>query len=568
MAETTFLVYKVPLNQLARRVALPVTALLPPIINDEVVSISIAHGGPLEESKVDKLKTKGSITKDILDILSREQLIKAELVVLADSDILNNLLYDTLFDAEGSSLAIDAESAAMSILSTIRDTDGVCIELALETLKSIAGKNGIELPELITPKMAQVLISHPLFTVDTEKVVLKVIRDVMEREPIRRLVDAYFSKVKEIKSDIATEAIREMMVTFLIENGIVFKPELLVNPNPRRNELKSYDEHFITAFVEARKQCMGEDPITSISTGGSLSSWNFIIDTSQHLAAQEIISENILAAAALKYIYYLGEKAGIFRMCDYLVLNWAAGALDITEGSGADKLYRYYKLREQRIEEAERGMVYRRVFDFGSADVLSRMVVNEHYSGLWHKLMKEATDYIDKLEKSKQYNTYYSNVSRKPIELAALDLQYNLTEYATGMIHMQARELYAQLTDAIEIFSHEDVLAHYGGKRRKSMWRVIEELFRQEKGSTPNIASIKTLGIEGYNILRWISGLGTKYMINTNDTGFSNFLRSAEAWIISASSDEGEFLEEDEDADEFDDEYDDENEDDFEDEFE
>jgi hypothetical protein len=145
--------------------------------------------------------------------------------------------------------------------------------------------------------------------------------------------------------------------------------------------------------------------------------------------------------------------------------------------------------------------------------------------------MSEVARYIDKTERVTEGTSERSPVSRAGIYQATRELQYNLTEHCTGMAHMQVSELYFQLQDGFDILRDEEIIAHFGGSRRKSMWTVIEHLSRQEFGDAPNIGAYRRLAVEGNVVFRWIADFNDA---PTPDQ-FAKFLTSAEAYILAAS---------------------------------
>lgn len=182
-------------------------------------------------------------------------------------------------------------------------------------------------------------------------------------------------------------------------------------------------------------------------------------------------------------------------------------------------------------------MVYRRVLNKGNVDVLERMVVNEAFPNLWHNLMAEVADYIDKTEKVTNGTSESSPVSRSRIFQAVKDLQYNLTEYCTGMAHIQARELYAQLQECVDLLRDPEILAYFGGNRRKSLWTVIEKLSKQEFGASPNIAALRSLAVDGNTLFRFIADFTDG---GVRQEEFNRFLQAAEAYILNFSTVGGE----------------------------
>lgn len=401
---------------------------------------------------------------------------------------------------------------------------------------------------------SKLLISNP------GPVILKTFQAIQTENHIPAWIDKFKDK-NEIEDDRFTPSIETGMKDFLLRRGVRLREEGVSD-----KAYEKYGDQLADAFHYAyQREIGGYDPVDSALTGGAVDTWDFTVDTFEDVGQQEVLSTNILAAGALLYIYYLGERMGIFNLVDVLVLNWATGLIDVVEGEGVKKLYRYWKLREQRMTTQERMMVYRRVLNLGNGEVLSRMTINEHFPNLWRNVMTEVAEYIDKKERSKS-DPYYSPVSITGIELAAKDLAYNLTEYTTGMVHMQIREMYAQLQRAIEILRDEQVLSHFGGTRRKTLSKVIETLSKQEYQKSPNIAAVRTLAVEGYKILQAIADNSQAL-----EAAISTIVDSGEAWVIAASAEEeSDFMEGDtreetdqDDFDSFEDEDDDFGEDNF-----
>jgi len=359
--------------------------------------------------------------------------------------------------------------------------------------------------------------------------ILALIDHINDQQQLPALIEIYIEH-SGIDESRFTNEVRSEMVKYLLERGVKIDSVDDV-------EQGFYDELFALAYENAITRKSGsKDPIdAAYQPGGGMAGagWDFSVDLFEDVEQQGIVRENILAAGAIDYIFELGEHMGIFRLADALVVNWASGAIDIVNGDVVSLLYRYWKLRDQRISPEERGMVYRRVLNKGDTDVLDRMVVNEEFPNLWHNLMAEVADYIDKTEKVTNGTTDSSPVSRSRIYQATRDLQYNLTEFSTGMAHIQSHEMYAQLQECISLLRDPEIMAYFGGNRRKSLWTVIEQLSKQEFGSSPNIAALRSLATDGNTIFRFIADFKEG---SVRQEDFNKFLQAAEAYILNYST--------------------------------
>lgn len=348
-----------------------------------------------------------------------------------------------------------------------------------------------------------------------------------------RNIPDYLSKYIEVRSALPessfTPAIQKLMVDYLIKLGVDFNSNKQNKTPQQLFDEGAYDEYFILAYNEALKlSAVADDPIDTARVKGGQVTWNFQVDSFDAVDRQGVIPTNIKAAGALDYVYTIGELMRVFDVANALVLRWASGMLDIPEGATASALYRFHKLRNERNTPAERAMLYKRVLNKGNGKLLSSMVVNTAFSGLWHQLMAEVAEYIRKSERSKDVW-----VSKSPLYQATKNLQYNLTEHMTGMSHVQVTEDYAHLQEALDILRSEEVLTHFGG-RRKSLWSVIEQIAKEDLGVMIPTSTLRSLAVEGNRIFQWIASFETEAAVRSAD--FDSLLSAAESWIIAQAS--------------------------------
>jgi hypothetical protein len=359
----------------------------------------------------------------------------------------------------------------------------------------------------------------------------------------------------EVDVDTVTDdpdELQRQMWRYLKGRGVRMDKQVVFNEG-------GYDEILFSAFDRAARVISGGDDrfdkARSADGFSDDSAWDFKVETFDTLADQGISPESIRAAGAIDYIFEFGERMGVFQLAEALVLNWSSGIIDVSAGAAAGKLYRYWKLIDDRSDADERGMLYRRVLNKGGAKVLSRMVVNEGYPQIWSSLMNEIARYIDKSEQVEQGRREFSPVSAAPIYEAVRELQYNLTEYCNGMAFMQARELYATLQQAFDILRDPDIVAYFGGPRRRNMWRVIEEMSKRDLRRSVPIGPLVRVAIDGNKIYQLCADFDEG---SVNQDWLLALVDAGEAYIINSSIVDGQLggatnggIQEDEEDDDF-----------------
>ena len=349
------------------------------------------------------------------------------------------------------------------------------------------------------------------------------------RRDIGRVEDAvrnFAEKTDEVdRVRLKDPRIQQRMIAFLKDLGVNFPKDAGSGRGAK------FDEYFALAYNQAIRAGDGAtvDPIDAVRTKGALTDWDFTVDTFETVEEQGVVPQNILAAGALDYVYNLGERLGMFKLADALVLRWASGAFDAEPGQASADLYRYWKLRSERISPEERAMMYRRILATGDGKLLSGMVENDELPKLWGTLMEKATDFIRRSEDNASPDR---PVSRQTIYQATKQLQFNLTEYVTGMAHMQITEMYHHLLEAKTVLEH--AIDYFSTGSRKSLWTVIERASREWFDEAPNISAIRSAAVDGNKVFQWIANFDQS---NVTDDQFQTFLEAAEAWILAQASD-------------------------------
>jgi hypothetical protein len=307
--------------------------------------------------------------------------------------------------------------------------------------------------------------------------------------------------------------------------------------NQQRFALGGYDELLFTAYDRSlTAQRGGDDPLVSIQRGEDIGTWDFSVERFETTIDQGIDAHAVRAAGAIDYIYELGERMGVFRLAEALVLNWAAGRIDVVDNRATTRLYAYWKQLDDRSDADERGMLYRRVLGKGQSQLISKMVANDGLQPLWSNLMGEIATFIDKSERLESGLSDTSSVSTGPIYQTIREIQYNLTEYCTGMAFVQAHEIYKQLQGAFDVLRDPDIVANFGGPRRRNMWTVIGELSKEDFGRSLPVGPLLRVAVDGNRIYQIIANFdGT---LSADD--FRNLIEAGESYIINSSVIDGQ----------------------------
>lgn len=426
----------------------------------------------------------------------------------------------------------DADGLRDTVLLGLRDRPRQVF--AAHLIDEVVRENGVRLdPGLRAALVDRVRRANiPLGPGKAAKLVLDEFDTLRRRGALPAYVDRYLNK-GEIDVGEVSAGVKNAMVRHLQELNLpTASPQFEQKFNSGQ-----FDEYFIVAYNQAtRAAAGGGDPLDLKFGSGTGEDWDFTVDTFDAIEDQGVVPENVRAAGALYYIYELGERMGVYRLADALVLRWGKGLVDFGNEETDRKVYKYSRRREDRSSPEDRDLLYRRALNLGEAEVLSGMVVNEDFPGLWHRLMEEVAEYIRRVEEAGFSEE--NRVSRSAVYEATRNLQYNLSDHMTGMAHMQTREMYAHLTDAMDLLGDDEVVDHFGGGRRRNVWQVIQRLSAEAFEESVNVGPVRTAAVEGNKVFQWVEkfdGTGT-----VAEEEFQAMVRSAEAWILAQSSGGGE----------------------------
>ncbi|MCH2225986.1 MAG: hypothetical protein MK066_14555, partial [Crocinitomicaceae bacterium] len=236
-----------------------------------------------------------------------------------------------------------------------------------ELIQEVLDSKGIVLPVAEAEQMMKLILSFvikasvPITVGDASDPIIEIYERVKVEGPLSHFIKLYLEKGEVNVSQLSDQG-KSAMVDYLKSLNLNLPQDM-----PGAIASGSYDEYFALALDYALKvESGGIDPIDWYRVNGK-NTWDFGVDLFDNTAKQGIISKNILGAGAVNYIFILGEQLGVFNLAEGLILEWARGAVYITDPEAEGKLYRYYKLLEERASADERGMLYKRILNVGDA---------------------------------------------------------------------------------------------------------------------------------------------------------------------------------------------------------
>jgi hypothetical protein len=463
---------------------------------------------------------KSVYVAQITDILRANSLQNLDRVLVMDESTYHVLLQ------KAREAVKNVEDTSLMAIAVKKAIPELAYKVTVSYVEDILKKNGKKFTEHdVEATSSQLMNEHfNLGGFGSEAKVLETYDALRERGRLPEFVDTYISK-KEIDPSAFTPLIKEHMIRYLMD--LNFRLQGVTEEKILEGK---YDEYFALAYNHALKTVKGgDDPIDAFRTKGDVKEWDFTVDEFESVEEQGVIPESIQAAGALDYIYELGDNLGIYKLTDFLVLNWVSGNVDIASGEVVNKLYRHLKLKDERSHAEERGMLYKRVLNKGEGNVLDNMVLNEDFTNLWSKLMDEVVKYIEKTEgRAGDIEV----ISKQPVYQAIRELQYNLTSHMTGMAPIMTREMYAHLKDCFDILNDPQIISQMATGSRKNMWVVIENLAKQELKAAPNVSAFRTVAVKSNQIFRFIADFNG---VAVSEDRFQEFKDAVEAYIIAQS---------------------------------
>jgi hypothetical protein len=251
---------------------------------------------------------------------------------------------------------------------------------------------------------------------------------------------------------------------------------------------------------------------------------------------EQITSERLVAVGDLYYIYQ-HEKIGVFRVMRKLKELFHAGAVRLSSGPGAFRLYQFDRRDVLRYTLSERLMAYRKAFGYGNAPVPQGTTPNvEFHNQFGHFVNQVALFWRDKrisdVVRERAYDPSFGSIAI--VRRAGLDLRNNLKFTSFGHLNVMRVEVMQLLEEAFKILGAEDVKNLFG---TDNAWDTVEEVlvryFNERLVTSPR----QRMGVAGREILRWVA---QPHIMKMQRGQFEALLLEiaefAEEWLTSAQS--------------------------------
>jgi hypothetical protein len=251
---------------------------------------------------------------------------------------------------------------------------------------------------------------------------------------------------------------------------------------------------------------------------------------------ETVTSERIVALGDLYYIYQ-HEKLGVFRAIHKLRQLFEAGAVRLSSGDGAYKLYQFDRRGVLRYTNRDRLAAYCRAFGYCAAPPPQGSKPNRDFHHIFTQFVTEVALFwrdkrVSEVIRDRSTDPAFGSIAT--VRRAGLNLRNNAKFTSYGHLNVLRVEVMQLLDEAFRILGAPDIRALFGAEHA---WDVVEEILTRYYNEEPNTSSRQRMAVAGREILRWI---GQPHILHTARSQFEALLievaEYAEEWLTSAES--------------------------------
>jgi hypothetical protein len=251
---------------------------------------------------------------------------------------------------------------------------------------------------------------------------------------------------------------------------------------------------------------------------------------------ETVTSERIIAMADLYYIYQ-HERIGVFRAVRKLQQLFRAGAVRLSSGDGAYRLYRFDRRGVLRYTHRDRLAAYCRAFGYCAAAPPAGSKPNGEFHPLFGGFVREVTLFwrdkrVSEVIRERANDPSFGSIAT--VRRAGLDLRNNLKFSSYGHLNVLRVEVMQLLDEAFRILGAADIRSLFGAD---NAWDVVEEVLTRYFNESLSTSPRQRMAVSGREILRW---LAQPHILQTARTQFEALLvevaEFAEEWFTSAET--------------------------------
>jgi hypothetical protein len=251
---------------------------------------------------------------------------------------------------------------------------------------------------------------------------------------------------------------------------------------------------------------------------------------------ENVNSTRINAVGDLYYVYQ-HEKIGVFKVVQKLKELFEGGAIRLSGGPGAYRLYQFDRRDVLRYTKDDRIAAYRRVLGYGSGLGSAQSRPNTDFHTLFSHFINQVTLFwrdkrISDVIRERALDPSFGSIA--VVRRAGLDLRNNLKFTSYGHLNVLRVEVMQLLSECFAILNSPDVIDLFGADNG---WDVVDEVliryFDERLQSSPR----QRLAVNGRDVLRWLSG---NAVMETGRGQFEALLieiaEASEEWLTSAQA--------------------------------
>lgn len=234
-----------------------------------------------------------------------------------------------------------------------------------------------------------------------------------------------------------------------------------------------------------------------------------------------IVQQNILNTSVISTAAQL-EELRLFEAAERIVELATNGRLPIGAGAERRTIERYFRNRGDRLTVGERRSLYSRVLGVPGGELPTGIEPNSQFGELWIRFVAAVSE------------DARSGGGGGAVRQAGRELAENLSLHGSGIVPTAARKLKGEISEALEVARLQEVGEAFGVT---GIWRVVEQVARQEFGAAVNVVKHRTMAESGGKILdvlarragAWSGAADTPLFRDARER--DDLVKACEAWL-------------------------------------